>query len=170
MAAGRSPCRPAEARGVRVVDDRSAHAVLWACRDGSLPRSDWTHEAHLAVALVVARQVGDPAAALGELRGVITAYNARTGLPAARVICHETITRYHLAAVFALGDASLSEVISHPWSARDALLRHWSPPALASTRAQRVWVVPDRAPLPDAVQEVVDQMGRPPTINERGTR
>ena len=154
---------------VTVIDGRSAHAVLWACRDGSLPRSDWTHQAHLAVALVVAREVGDPATALGELRGVITAYNARSGLAGDRVICHETITRYHLAAVCALGDASLDELIAHPWCSRGAPLRHWSSRSLASRRAARAWVVPDLAPLPEAVQDVADQMGRPRAAQEERT-
>lgn len=129
-------------------DAPGAEALLAAVRDGTLDRRAWSHEAHVAVAWALHRQIGDPAESLGELRGLITAYNARSGLPAERVICHETITRYHLAAVVALADQPLDVVQAHPWCSRRAPLRHWSRALLASEPARRTWVPPDRAPLP----------------------
>ncbi|MEZ5206424.1 MAG: hypothetical protein R2690_05470 [Acidimicrobiales bacterium] len=33
-----------------LTSDPQPDHLLLACRDGSLPRTDWTHEAHLAVA------------------------------------------------------------------------------------------------------------------------
>ena len=93
-----------------LTSDPQPDHLLLACRDGSLPRTDWTHEAHLAVARVLLDEAGDPDVALGELRGLITSYNARSGLPDDRIICHETITRYYLGAVIALRHLPLDEV------------------------------------------------------------
>ncbi|MCB1248473.1 MAG: hypothetical protein R2699_12865 [Acidimicrobiales bacterium] len=131
-----------------LTSDPQPDHLLLACRDGSLPRTDWTHEAHLAVARVLLDEAGDPDVALGELRGLITSYNARSGLPDDRIICHETITRYYLGAVIALRHLPLDEVVVHPWCARGAPLRHWSRARLDSEAARRSWVPPDLAPLP----------------------
>lgn len=128
--------------------DHDAADLVAACRDGSLDRDAWTHEAHLAVAWSVLHDLGDPEMALGELRGLITAYNARSGLPDDRVLCHETITRYFLDAVLAIDAASPEALLTHPWCDRRAPLRHWTSEALASDRARRSWIEPDLAPLP----------------------
>jgi hypothetical protein len=140
-----------DGRHTHVAHPRSApaaDALLASVRAGTLHRRAWTHEAHVAVAWALHRQVGDPAETLGELRGLITAYNARSGLPAERVICHETITRYHLAAVMALAAQPLEVVQAHPWCSCRAPLRHWRRAVLASEAARRTWVAPDLAPLP----------------------
>ncbi len=154
---------------MRTSDPQPDHLLL-ACRDGSLPRTDWTHEAHLAVARVLLDEAGDPDVALGELRGLITSYNARSGLPDDRIICHETITRYYLGAVIALRHLSLDAVVLHPWCARGAPLRHWSQAQLDSEAARRSWVPPDLAPLPfdhsvglaDTPATTTDQTGATP--------
>lgn len=123
-------------------------ALLEALRSRTLPRAAWTHEAHLAAARAVYREADDVELALGELRGLITAYNAQTSRGAGQVICHETITRYYLATVVALDALPLPALVVHPWCSRRAPLRHWSPAVLRSDRAKHTWVAPDLAPPP----------------------
>jgi hypothetical protein len=128
------------------IDAREA--LLTGLRARTLPRAAWTHEAHLAAARAVYRESGDVDLALGELRGLITAYNANTAPPSSGVICHETITRYYLASVIALDALPLTVLLSHPWCSRRAPLRHWSAPVLRSERARHTWVRPDLSPPP----------------------
>ena len=122
--------------------------LLASVRTGDLARDRWTHEAHLAVAWALNRHRHGPAITLGELRGLITAYNAVSGLPASRVICHETITVYYLGAVVALDAPTVDALYRHPWCERDAPLRHWRTETLASHAARRSCVDPDLEPLP----------------------
>jgi len=117
-------------------------------RDGSLPRAAWTHEAHLVVCWGVLHACEDVDAAVDELSRLITAYNACTGLPADRVPCHETITRYYVLAVTAADPPTMARLLTHPWCTRRAPARHWSSPLLWSHAARTGWVDPDLEALP----------------------
>lgn len=117
-------------------------------RNGSLPRAAWTHEAHLVVCWAVLRDADDVDRANDELTSLITAYNTCTGLPHDRVPCHQTITRYYVLAVAAADPPTMGRLLTHPWCARRAPARHWSPPVLWSPRARTDWVDPDLERFP----------------------
>lgn len=139
--------------------------LLNAFETGALARADFTHAAHLVVALAYAR--GRRAEGFGLLRAGLQRYNAATGWAETPTRgYHETITRtwYHLVLHFldlfdegqplqALAD-DLVQVFE-----RDDLFRHYSREALARPAARAGWIDPDRAPLP--------ALASPPT--RRGT-
>lgn len=127
---------------------------LLAC---TLPRADWTHEAHLAACLYLVRDRADidVDAAIG---GIIRRYNESVGgVNDDTQGYHETITRVFLAGVRqhlagraegeSLADA-VNALLLSPVGARDWPLRFYSRDRLFSVAARRDFVAPDLAPLP----------------------
>jgi hypothetical protein len=124
--------------------------------DRSLPRADWTHEAHLAACywIVTERPDIDPE---NDLRGIISGYNeAVGGVNDDTQGYHETITccfvravRLHLAVA---GKATLVErvnaLLASPFGKRGWPLAFYSRELLFSCRARRLFVQPDLMPLP----------------------
>jgi len=123
----------------------------------TLPREEWTHEAHLAATLylLTCRPDIDLDA---ELPGIIRAYNESVGgVNDDTQGYHETITRtfLHGARLF-LSEADLSEgladlvnqFIHSPMGRRDWPLRFYSRERLFSVDARRKFVAPDLAALP----------------------
>ncbi|MFN3370091.1 MAG: hypothetical protein ACK4Z0_01015 [Sphingomonadaceae bacterium] len=120
--------------------------------DRTLPRADWTHEAHLAavsVLLLEHREIDLPR----ELPAIIAAYNeAVGGRNSDTEGYHETITQYWIAAARAFHAANpagslverVNRFITSPEGRRDAPLRHFSRDRLFSVEAQRLLVEPDR--------------------------
>lgn len=126
--------------------------------DRSLPRADWTHEAHLAACLFLLRERPDidvPA----EIRTIISTYNeAVGGVNDDTQGYHDTITHCFVRAVAAhLRDYAagmpLAEVVNmlltSPRGRRDWPLDHYSRDRLFSVEARRNFVAPDLAALPD---------------------
>jgi len=123
----------------------------------TLPREEWTHEAHLAATtyLLLKRPDIDLDKALP---GIIRAYNERVGgVNSDTEGYHETITRVFLRGVrLFLADADLKEPIHElvnelllsPMGRRDWPLRFYSPQRLFSVDARKDWVRPDIASLP----------------------
>jgi hypothetical protein len=123
----------------------------------SLPRSEWTHEAHLAatVYLLVMRPDIDVDRLLPDL---IRRYNESVGgVNSDSEGYHETITRLfiHGARRFlAAADPSaplhqrVNALLLSPQGRRDWPLRFYSPERLFSAEARRGFVAPDVAPLP----------------------
>lgn len=133
---------------------RSIGERLLAC---TLPKAEWTHEAHLAACawLVIER----PGIRLEhELPGIIRCYNESVGgVNDDTQGYHETITQGSIIGVRAFlagypADATLVEKINAllraPPGRRDWLLGFYSRERLFSVAARRGWVEPDRAPLP----------------------
>jgi hypothetical protein len=124
--------------------------------DRSLPRADWTHEAHLAAChwIVTERPDIDPG---NDMRGIISGYNeAVGGVNDDTQGYHETITccfvravRLHLATA---GQGSLVErvnaLLTSPFGTRDWPLAFYSRERLFSIAARCAFVEPDLAPLP----------------------
>lgn len=133
------------------ITDRVAEAFV-AC---TLPKAEWTHEAHLRVGLWHRLRMS-PEAALDALRERIRRYNLATGgVNTDTDGYHETITRLyvilidrwlatadHARAVDDLATAMIAE-IGH----REIPLRHYSRDRLFSVDARRAWVEPDLEPL-----------------------
>lgn len=123
----------------------------------TLPRPEWTHEAHLAAtAYLLARR---PDVDLGmQLPGIIRRYNASVGgVNSDSEGYHETITRLFLRGVRlfvaeAQPGAPLHEIVNalllSPTGRRDWPLRFYSPQRLFSVDARRNFIEPDIASLP----------------------
>ena len=123
----------------------------------SLPRAEWTHEAHLATTiwLVLRRPDIDVDA---ELPGLIRRYNESAGgVNSDSEGYHETITRVFLHGVrLFLAEADqaeplhelVNELLLSPMGRRDWPLRFYSPGRLFSVEARRGFVPQDLAALP----------------------
>jgi hypothetical protein len=125
----------------------------------TLPRADWTHEAHLgATTYLLLRR---PDIDLDrDLPGIIRRYNESVGgVNSDSDGYHETITRVFLAGVrlfVSEADTSaplhelVNELLLSPMGRRDWPLRFYSPERLFSVEARRGFVAPDLAALPAA--------------------
>ena len=123
----------------------------------TLPRPDWTHEAHLAATtwLLTRRPDVDIDA---ELPGIIRGYNESVGgVNSDTEGYHETITRVFLHGVrLFLAEADLNEplhelvneLLLSPMGRRDWPLRFYSAERLFSVEARRKFIPPDLAALP----------------------
>jgi hypothetical protein len=123
----------------------------------TLPRAEWTHEAHLAATtyLLLRRPDVDLDREMG---GVISRYNESVGgVNSDSAGYHETITRTFLAGVRLFVTAAdsrrslhelVNELLLSPSGRRDWPLRFYSPELLFSVEARRTFVAPDIAPLP----------------------
>ena len=123
----------------------------------TLPRSDWTHEAHLAATtyLLTRRPDIDLDA---ELPGIIRSYNESVGgVNDDTQGYHETITRVFLHGVrLFLSEADprmplhdlVNELLLSPMGKRDWPLRFYSQERLFSMDARRAFVTPDLRALP----------------------
>jgi len=123
----------------------------------TLPRTEWTHEAHLAATTYLLTRRPDIAID-AELPGIIRSYNESVGgVNDDTQGYHETITRLFLHGVrLFLAEADLREpphelvnqLLLSPMGRRDWPLRFYSPGHLFSVEARRRFVPPDIAALP----------------------
>lgn len=137
-------------------DDAIAHLAARVL-DATLPRPEWTHAAHFAVALWCIRYRPDLAEAEG-FRGVILRLNDAHGtINSDSSGYHHTITIASLRAARAVHDAHapaaplhsvLADLLSGPFGGAGWILAYWSRERLFSDEARRGWVAPDLASLP----------------------
>ena len=123
----------------------------------TLPRAEWTHEAHLAATtyLLLRRPDIDVDE---ELPGLIRGYNESVGgVNSDTEGYHETITRVFLPGVrLFLEEADpqdplhelVNELLLSPMGQRDWPARFYSPERLFSVEARRRFVEPDLSALP----------------------
>ena len=129
----------------------------------SLPKEEWTHEAHLAASLWIARDCPDldPVRDMAE---IISSYNAAVGgINDDSQGYHDTITQVYVEAVRvhltrrgraeALVD-SVNALLVSPLGRRDLPLRFYSAELLFSVPARRKFIAPDLLPL-SAMAEIV---------------
>ncbi|MEO1322390.1 MAG: hypothetical protein AAFV59_05225 [Pseudomonadota bacterium] len=123
--------------------------------DRSLPKSEWTHTAHFAVALSLLNRLGSEA--YSRMPEGIREYNVATGVANTDTEgYHETITLASLRAANHVmnlhPNASITEhlniMMDREFARSDWLFDYWSKPVLFSVEARRSWVAPDLAPLP----------------------
>ncbi|WP_225205760.1 hypothetical protein [Novosphingobium huizhouense] len=135
-------------------DDAVRH-VAQGLLDRSLPKAEWTHEAHLAACLCLLRE--HPALVLErDLPGVIRAYNeAVGGKNTDSAGYHETLTQLYIRGVRAFAatlpaGASLVDAVNALLASeigpRDWPLCFYSRERLFGVEARRHWVEPDLAP------------------------
>ena len=123
----------------------------------TLPRAEWTHEAHLAATTYLLTRRPDIAIDK-ELPGIIRRYNESVGgVNDVTQGYHETITRVFLHGVrLFLAEADpgdplhelINELLLSPMGRRDWPLRFYSAERLFSVDARRRFVPPDVAALP----------------------
>ena len=122
----------------------------------TLPREEWTHEAHLASTTYLLQRADVDVDR--ELADIIRRYNESVGgVNDDTQGYHETITRTFLHGVrLFLGEADakeplhelVNELLLSPMGRRDWPLRFYSPELLFSVEARRHFVVPDLRELP----------------------
>ncbi len=122
----------------------------------TLPKADWTHEAHLATCLWLITERPDIDVD-STIDALIRRYNeAVGGVNDDHSGYHETITRAFVAAVriylARAGRADLltdvNGLLAAPEGARDWPLRFWSREYLFTVAARRSYLEPDILPLP----------------------
>jgi hypothetical protein len=124
----------------------------------TLPREEWTHEAHLAACTWIVRDRPDIEIER-ELPGIISRYNESVGgVNDDTQGYHETITQVYIAGVKAhLADVgsgtplfgAVNALLLSERGRRDLPLRFYSKELLFSVPARRGFVEPDRASLSD---------------------
>ena len=123
----------------------------------TLPRADWTHEAHLAATTYLLTRRPDVDIDR-ELPGIIRGFNESVGgVNSDSEGYHETITRVFLHGVrLFLAEADLNEplhelvneLLLSPMGRRDWPLRFYGAERLFSVEARRKFIPPDVAALP----------------------
>ncbi len=123
----------------------------------TLPRPDWTHEAHLAATTYLLLRRPDVDLDK-QLPGIIRCYNESVGGVNSDIEgYHETITRVFLLGVrlfLAEADATeplhdlVNQLLLSPMGKRDWPLRYYSAERLGSVGARREWLPPDLGTLP----------------------
>ena len=131
--------------------ERSAQALI----DRTLPKAEWTHEAHLRAGLWHVNAHG-PFDALDLLRDRISAYNESVGTANTDTSgYHETITRFYVVVIDRfLSTVDRSSDLDVPagqliaqYGDRRLLLHHYSEKRLFSAVARRAWIEPDLRPI-----------------------
>ena len=121
----------------------------------TLPKAEWTHQAHLRAGLWHVHEHG-PALALELLRTRISAYNESVGTANTETSgYHETVTRFYVAVIDrflsgadrSLGLDALAEQLIAAHGDRRLPLHHYSEARLFSPLARRSWVEPDLRPI-----------------------
>lgn len=137
--------------------DAAVRRVGEGLLDRSLPREEWTHEAHLGSCLWLLRERRDIDLPR-RLPAIIAGYNeAVGGRNTDTEGYHETITQAYVRLVgawLAMNDRGqgLAELVNallrSAVGRRDALLAHYSRERLFSGAARKAWVEPDLAAFP----------------------
>jgi hypothetical protein len=115
--------------------------AMTACR---LPKSEWTHEAHLKAGLSLVLRLG-ASGALAALREAIPRYNDSTNTPNTDTSgYHDTLTVYYAWAIDELLRQGVSpeHIVDHDLVSRTAPLDCWTREELFSVDARRHFVAP----------------------------
>lgn len=137
------------------TDDASIAHIGEGLLARSLPRAEWTHEAHLAACLWIVRDRPDIDAER-DMRGIISSYNVAVGgVNDETQGYHETITQVYIAAVRAhlrdVSDMPLCDAVNalllSPRGRRELPLAHYSRERLFSVEARLGFIQPDLLPL-----------------------
>ncbi len=143
--------------GVRLFeDDASIVHIGEGLLARTLPREEWTHEAHLAACTWIVRDRPD-INPVTDMAAIISSYNVAVGgINDDTQGYHETITQVYIAGVKAhLAEVGVAVPLHEAVNAlllsargrRDLPLRFYSKELLLSVPARREFVPPDRASL-----------------------
>lgn len=119
----------------------------------TLPKAEWTHEAHFIAAAWYCLNYPLPQA-IGHIRNNIKSYNLQVGgLNTDSAGYHETITLFYITQIIQyLTKANISELTDHtiqtilqqPFLDRQYIFDHYTKDRLMSPQARRNWVEPDK--------------------------
>ncbi|MDH4066311.1 MAG: hypothetical protein OEW19_18060 [Acidobacteriota bacterium] len=141
-----------------MAEGLEADALIRGFMDRTLPKSQWTHLAHLRVGLWHVRRFGE-SEALARLREGIRRYNDAVGTPNTDASgYHETLTVFYVRIIggcVAAGPSRRGETAAEADARilveigdRGLPLEYYSRQRLFSPEARRAWVPPDLRPLP----------------------
>jgi hypothetical protein len=134
------------------ASDAEVAALVDAFENATIPASEFTHVAHIAVAVSYLAQLA-PDEALDRMREKIRAFAAHHGVDG---LYHETLTTFwmrlldHVAGSYD-GDLPLwrrINLIVERWGTRVPVDAHYTRELIASQAARERWIPPDRLPLP----------------------
>ncbi len=134
------------------ASDTEVAALVSAFEDATIPASEFTHAAHIAVALSYLNSF-PPERALERMREKIRAFAGHHNLSN---LYHETLTTFwmrlleHVAST-AQTDLPLWRRINltvEDWTKRRPVEAHYSTELIKSQEARDKWIPPDRLPLP----------------------
>jgi hypothetical protein len=134
------------------TNDTEVAALVHAFETATIPASEFTHVAHIAVALSYLAELSADKA-LARMRGKIRAFAAHHGLSN---LYHETLTIFWMRLLDHVAhscDPDLPlwrriNLIVARWGDRRPIEAHFTPELIASSAARENWVPPDRLPLP----------------------
>jgi hypothetical protein len=135
--------------------DSEVAVLVDAFEKATIPPSEFTHPAHIAVALSYLETLPLDQA-LGRMRCKVQAFAAQHGLGN---LYHETITTFwmrllhHVANSYREDSSRLPlwrriNLITNAWAARRPVEQHYSRALIASKTARESWIPPDRLPIP----------------------
>lgn len=136
---------------------RTLENLVAAFLDRTLPKAEWTHEAHLCVGLWHVFHLGAPAA-MEALRERIKGYNASVGgKNTDSEGYHETITQFYVITIAGFLDAvdrdrplgELADELIHFHGDRNLPLRFYTKDRLFSKDARLGYLEPDSIPTTD---------------------
>src|SRR5581483_2074225 len=120
---------------------------------GSLPKEDWTHQAHFVVAFWYCTQYPLPQA-IQKITMGIKAYNIAMGNQNTDESgYHETITLFYTniiagylvtTKIAALTDDVLADFLQQPFLAKDFIHQFYSTSLLKNKQARKHWTAPDK--------------------------
>jgi hypothetical protein len=134
------------------ASDAEVAALVHAFETATIPASEFTHVAHIAVALSYLAEL--PAdEALARMREKIRAFAAHHGVSG---LYHETLTTFWMRLLDHVAhgcDPDLPlwrriNLIVARWGTRAPIDAHYSPERIKSEEARKNYVPPDRLPVP----------------------
>jgi len=138
------------------ADDAAVRHVAAGLLDRTLPRTEWTHEAHLAATLCLCLEYPEFLPERDMPRTIARYNEAVGGVNSDTDGYHETITQAYIRGVrLHLAEHSggllaekVNSLLVDERGRRDWPLRFWSRDLLFSVAARRSFVEPDLEPLP----------------------
>src|SRR5256885_1947731 len=134
------------------TSDAEVAALVEAFETGSIPASEFTHVAHIAVALSYLENLASNQAR-ERMRERIRAFAAHHG---AGNLYHETLTTFWMRLLEHVASTSdvdlplwrrINLIVEH-WAKRRPVEAHYSRELIRSQAARDKWVPPDRLPIP----------------------
>jgi hypothetical protein len=130
--------------------DADIRRIVAGLLGSTLPRADWTHEAHLAAISAILLEHPDIHPER-DMRGIISGYNLSVGgVNDDSQGYHETMTQFWIASARAFHAGTrgsllgrVNNYIASPEGRRDAPLRFYSRERMFSVEARRAAVEPD---------------------------
>jgi hypothetical protein len=134
------------------ASDSEVATLVSAFENATIPASEFTHAAHIAVALSYLDSF-PPEQALERMREKIRAFAAHHGVGN---LYHETLTTFWMRLLEHIASTSdvdvplwrrINLIVEH-WTKRRPVEAHYSRELIRSQAARDKWVPPDRLPIP----------------------